>query len=197
MPTVSTAPADLSSLLPRPKRADARRNYDRLVAAAREAFTEHGTDASLEDIARRAEVGIGTLYRNFPTRLELIEAVYVDEVEAFSRDTATLGDLPPWEAVEALLRRYLEFSTTKRVLSQALVSTDSGSTVMLHCRGAISDAAQPLLQRAQEAGLVRDDVTFVDIARMVYGLSSVPLADDAQLERLFRVLLDGLRTRGS
>ncbi|WP_243420777.1 helix-turn-helix domain-containing protein [Micromonospora globispora] len=85
----------------RPKRADARRNYEALVAAAREAFGERGTSASLEEIARRAQVGIGTLYRHFPTRQELLEAVYVDEVEALCRSAAELADLPPWDAFVA------------------------------------------------------------------------------------------------
>src|ERR671935_3112161 len=96
----STA-SDAVSLPQRPKRADAARNYDKLLAAAREAFTDDGADASLEGIARRAGVGIGTLYRNFPTRQALLEAVYLDEVEAICRAAADLGDLDPWEALVA------------------------------------------------------------------------------------------------
>src|SRR3954464_11471458 len=88
-----------SELLHRPKRADARRNYDALVAAARAAFTERDQSASLEDIARRAGVGIGTLYRHFPTRSDLIEAVYVEEVEALARSAEDVTELEPWEAL--------------------------------------------------------------------------------------------------
>src|ERR1700746_136633 len=90
---------DLETIGPRPKRADAQRNYGKLLEAARAACTEADTDASLEDIARRAGVGIGTLYRHFPTRQVLIEAVYVDEVEALSRSARDLADLPPWQAL--------------------------------------------------------------------------------------------------
>src|ERR1041384_5450319 len=85
----------------RPKRADARRNYDKVLAAARAAFAERGDATSLEEIARRAEVGIGTLYRNFPNRQALLEAVYADEVESFCRTSSELRALPPWDAFEA------------------------------------------------------------------------------------------------
>jgi AcrR family transcriptional regulator len=82
----------------RPKRADARANHDKLVAAARALFTDKGTSAPLEEVAERAGVGIGTLYRHFPTRQALLEAVYVDEVESMARAAADLAALPPWEA---------------------------------------------------------------------------------------------------
>src|SRR5262245_58081531 len=96
MTSAKTVPEVLAR---RPKRADARRNYEKLVVAAREAFAEDGTAASLEDIARRAGVGIGTLYRHFPTRQDLLEAAYVEEVEAISRSAEDLAELPPWEAL--------------------------------------------------------------------------------------------------
>src|SRR5579884_3864221 len=84
---------------PRPKRADARRNYDKVIAAAREAFAAGGTSTSLEEIARRAEVGIGTLYRHFPNRQALLEAVYVGEVEALAASAGEFAELDPWEAL--------------------------------------------------------------------------------------------------
>ena len=93
--------------LQRPKRADARRNYDKLVAAARAVFTEDGTSAPLEDVAERAGVGIGTLYRHFPTRQALLEAVYVDEVEAMARAADDLSELPPWEALSQWLHQFV------------------------------------------------------------------------------------------
>ena len=88
---------DETKLARRPQRADARRNYDRLVEAARETFREHEADSSLEQIARRAGVGIGTLYRHFPTRLALLEAVYRDEVDDLADRSAALADEEPWE----------------------------------------------------------------------------------------------------
>src|SRR5450432_635753 len=104
---MSTTPLPDQSLRPRPQRADARRNYDKVLAAAREAFAESGASASLEEIARRAEVGIGTLYRHFPNRQTLLEAVYVDEVEALCRSAADLDGLPPWDALVAWLHRFV------------------------------------------------------------------------------------------
>src|SRR2546423_12234411 len=96
---MSTTETEQPALTRRPKRADARRNYDKLIGAAREAFTERDRSASLEDIARRADVGIGTLYRHFPARADLIEAVYVEEVEALCASVDDLGDAPPWEGL--------------------------------------------------------------------------------------------------
>ena len=90
---------DTDVQLQRPKRADARRNHQKLVAVAREVFTREGTSAPLEEIAERAGVGIGTLYRNFPTRRALLEAVYVDELQAMARAAADLSELPPWDAL--------------------------------------------------------------------------------------------------
>src|SRR6478609_131835 len=103
------AATETTELIQRPKRADARRNYDALVAAAREAFTERDQSASLEDIARRAGVGIGTLYRHFPTRADLIEAVYVEEVEALCRSADDLVDAPPWDALVGWLHRFIGY----------------------------------------------------------------------------------------
>src|SRR5438270_13729060 len=111
---MATREKDPGVLRPRPQRADARRNYEKLISAAREAFAEDGTSASLEDIARRAQVGIGTLYRHFPTRQDLLEAAYVDEVEAICRSAGDLAGLPPWDALVAWLHRFVRFAATKR-----------------------------------------------------------------------------------
>src|SRR5581483_3844001 len=91
----------------RPMRADARRNYDKVIAAAREAFAEGGASTSLEEIARRAEVGIGTLYRNFPNRQALLEAVYVGELDNLCRAAGELEDLDPWDALVSWLHRFV------------------------------------------------------------------------------------------
>src|SRR5215471_10362258 len=100
-----SSPDTLETTLPqRPKRPDARRNYDKVVAAAREAFAERGASTSLEEIARRAEVGIGTLYRNFPNRQALLEAVYAGEVENLAKSAARFEELEPWEGFAAWVR---------------------------------------------------------------------------------------------
>jgi len=187
---------DTTALVNRPKRADARRNYDKLVAAAREAFAEDGTSAPLEEIAQRAGVGIGTLYRHFPTRQALLEAVYVDEVEAMARSAADLADLPPWDALSQWLHRYVGFAATKRALAEALLETaDADSDVLLSCRRALSSAGTALIERAQQAGVVRPDATFSDIGRLVGGIAMVPAVDPQQKERMLRLALDGLRYR--
>jgi len=187
---------DTTALVNRPKRADARRNYDKLVAAAREAFAEDGTSAPLEEIAQRAGVGIGTLYRHFPTRQALLEAVYVDEVEAMARSAADLADLPPWDALSQWLHRYVGFAATKRALAEALLETaDADSDVLLSCRRALSSAGTALIERAQQAGVVRPDATFSDIGRLVGGIAMVPTVDPQQKERMLTLALDGLRYR--
>src|SRR6201986_1265760 len=105
--TAPDTPTDI--LVTRPKRADARRNYDKVIAAAREAFAEGGAATSLEEIARRAGVGTGTLYRNFPNRQALLEAVYVGELDGLCRAAGELEDLEPWDALVGWLRRFVGY----------------------------------------------------------------------------------------
>ncbi len=176
----------------RPLRADARRNYDALLVAARNAFAEGGTSTSLEDIARRAEVGIGTLYRHFPTRQELLEAVYVNEVEAVCRSAADVADLAPWAALESWLYRFVEYAATKRALAEELAKD---SELFRTCKTALHDAGRPLLQRAQDAGEARTDVDFDDVLRLVHGITLIQFADKGQLERVLGMALDGVRSR--
>jgi AcrR family transcriptional regulator len=182
--------------LQRPKRADARRNYEKLVAAARAVFTEDGTSAPLEDIAGRAGVGIGTLYRHFPTRQALLEAVYVDEVEAMARAADELSGLPPWDALSLWLHQYVGFAATKRALNEALVETAPDSNVLVACRTALTRAGTALVERAQREGVIRPDTNFSDVVRMVAGIAMVPTEDPEQKERLLDLALDGLRYRG-
>jgi AcrR family transcriptional regulator len=176
--------------LQRPQRADARANRDKLAAAARALFTEKGTSAP-----ERAGVGIGTLYRHFPTRQALLEAVYVDEVEAMARAATELEELPPWEALSEWLHQYVGFAATKRALNEALMETDPNSDVLLTCRTAIIGAGTALVERAQRAGVVRNDTTFADVVRMVGGIALVPTEDPGQKKRLLELALDGLRYR--
>src|SRR3954470_19396331 len=110
----------MAELISRPKRADAMRNYEQLIAAAREGFTEADRSASLEEIARRAGVGIGTLYRHFPTRADLIQAVYVEEVEALARSAEGAADLGPWDALIKWLHGFVGYIGTKQALADEL-----------------------------------------------------------------------------
>src|SRR3954465_2822241 len=176
----------------RPQRADARRNFDALLAAARAALAERGVAASLEDIARRAGVGIGTLYRNFPTRQDLLNAVYFGEIEEPSIAADEAADLPPWEALTARLNRLVGAAATKRAIWESL-NRESGNFTA--AREAMYAAGTPLFERAQQAGQVRNDISFGDPLRMVSGLTAAGFVDNAQRERVLAIALDGVRAR--
>jgi AcrR family transcriptional regulator len=174
----------------RPHRKDAARNYDALLAAAREAFAEHGAEASLEDIARRAGVGIATLYRNFPTRRALFESVYADEVNALCQAALDVAGLEPWEALTAWLNRFVGYMVTKQAVRQAL---DNDSEIFGTCRDSMYSAGGPLFERAQKAGVARTDMDFGDLLRMVAGVTGTTFLDDAQRDRVLAIALDGVR----
>jgi AcrR family transcriptional regulator len=185
-----------AELISRPKRADARRNYDQLIAAAREAFTEKDQSASLEDIARRAGVGIGTLYRHFPTRSDLIQAVYVEEVEALARAAADVAQEDPWDALVHWLHGFVGYIATKQALADELFAiADHNAEVFSNCRAALHAAGEPLLTRAQDAGEVRPDADIEDVIRMVGAIAKMPAAEPGQVERVLDLALDGLRVR--
>jgi AcrR family transcriptional regulator len=185
------------ALLSRPKRADARRNYEKVLTAARDAFAEGGEATSLEEIARRAGVGIGTLYRNFPNRQALVEAVYVNEVEEVCRSAAEFegaDDADAWEALNGWLERLIAYLATKRALAAELLNyLEKDAQLFQESRAALFAAGEPLLKRAQEAGAVRPDVEFSEVMHMVIGIGKIPAADPAQTDRILRVALDGLR----
>jgi AcrR family transcriptional regulator len=191
MTSTETAPQSLST---RPKRADARRNYEKLISVARDAFTEDGASASLEDIARRAGVGIGTLYRHFPTRQALLEAVYVEEVEAMCRSAVDLADQPSWEALVAWLHRFVGYVATKQALAEELFATaDPNADVFRNCKTAIYSAGEPLLTRAQRDGVVRTDTTITEVVQLVASVAKIPSVEPEQIERILDMALDGLR----
>jgi AcrR family transcriptional regulator len=192
--TAHSTDTDPTALIQRPMRADARRNYEKLIAAGRAAFTEADTQASLEDIARRAGVGIGTLYRHFPTRQNLIEAVYVDEVEALSRSAQDMAGMPPWDALVGWLHRFVGYVGTKQALVDELFAHGHDSTdVFATCRAALYAAGEPLLERAQQADAVRTDVDIGDVLYLVGGIAKLSTLDHEQVQRLLDVALDGLR----
>lgn len=179
-------------MLRRPARADARRNFDALVEAARAAFAEAGTDVPLEEIARQAGVGIGTLYRNFPTREALIEMVYLREVEAVCLAAEDVADLEPWTALKAWLRRFISYVGTKKALISAL---NRNSGTLLACRDSLYEAGAPLLARAQAAGLVRSDTSIDDLMRLITGIAAANFVDEEQRDRVMDMALDGFRLR--
>ena len=184
------------ALLSRPKRADARRNYDKVLVAAREAFAEGGESTSLEEIARRAGVGIGTLYRHFPSRQALVEALYVNEVEDVSRSAAELQGADPWDALYAWLERVIAYMGTKQALAAELLNyLDRDAPLFQECRASLFAAGEPLLKRAQDAGVVRPDVEFTEVMHMVMGIGKIPATHPAQTAHVLRIALDGLRYR--
>jgi len=186
------------TLLARPKRADARRNYEKVLSAAREAFAEGGESTALEEIARRAGVGIGTLYRHFPSRQALLEALYVDEVEEVCRSAAELADVEPWEALSSWVERLIGYIATKQALAGELLAyVDTDAEVFKTSRAALWGAGAPLLTRAQEAGVVRPDVEIGEVIQMVIGIAKIPAADPHQTARLVLIALDGLRYRAT
>ena len=185
----------------RPMRADARRNYDRLLAAALSAFTQQGADtASLEEIARRAGVGIGTLYRHFPTRQSLLEAVYRDQVAALGVSAAELMQAEsPGAALAQWLRALVMFGSTKRSLTTALLETLDKESELLSSAGAVlRESTTQLLERAQQAGAARSDVKGTDVLRLAHGVSMAAEwapGDPGQAERMLALVIDGLLIR--
>jgi AcrR family transcriptional regulator len=191
-----TESSHLEVLARRPKRADALRNYEALITAAREAFAEGGTATSLEEIARRAGVGIGTLYRHFPSRQDLLEAVYVGEVEALRQSAEELAEREPWDALVEWLHGFIGYMAAKQALAGALLDyLDPGSDFFRGCRGAFFAAGEPLLARAQEAGVVRQDTNISEVIQMVSGIAKIPSGDPEQISHILDMAIDGLRHR--
>lgn len=179
----------------RPTRADAARNYDLLVAAAREAFAEHGTDTSLEEIARRAGVGIGTLYRRFPNRTALLEAVYVDEIQSVCNRAYGYADqLAPFDALAAWLRSFVGYTVSKKSLAGELtVALGKDSEFFTACKSNVREAGELLLDAAKADGSVRPELELMDILRLVGGITMGRDMDPDQAHRLLDIVLAGLK----
>ncbi|MFD9426778.1 TetR/AcrR family transcriptional regulator [Streptomyces sp. NPDC060054] len=184
----------------RPMRADARRNHDRLLGEARTSFAEHGTDASLEDIARRAGVGIGTLYRHFPNRHALMNAVFQEALSALlERSRELAGAEQPCRALVEWLGAIVTHAGEYRGLAQALMSASRDETSALaQCHTPLREAGAGLLSRAQESGAVRADVSIGDLLQLTnaIALAAEQTPDDPALaDRLLLLTLQGLKGR--
>src|SRR5579863_470737 len=173
-------------------RADARRNYQRLLAAAGAAFAERGADdVSLEEIARRAGVGIGTLYRHFPTRQALLEAVYRDQVDALEVLVAKLLQSDsPGAALAEWLAALMAFGKAKRSLTAAMLDSE----LLSSCKEMLHGATDVLLARAQQAGAVRADVQGTDVIRLTHAVSlAADMGQDpGQADRMLALVLAGV-----
>jgi AcrR family transcriptional regulator len=188
---------------PRPAeqlRADARQNHARLITAATAAFAERGADAPLEDIARRAGVGIGTLYRHFPTRTDLQAAVFRSQVIAVcSQGDALLADqASSGEAFAAWMRNLAGYLVTKRGLSHALIEAIGiESELISSCWVTMRQTTERLLANAQQAGVIRTDVDATDVMRLVHGVTVSTEKTPERADMLLSVMLDGLRATPS
>jgi AcrR family transcriptional regulator len=179
----------------RPLRADARRNYELLVEAARKVFAEQGSGASMEAIARQAGVGVGTLYRHFPKRIDVVEAVWRDDVDVLvgSADGG-LSELEPWAALEAWLRAYVEYGRVKRVFFNELHEAfEKNPDRKVAVRDRIFAAADKVLSRAQESGVARSDISGTDLMQLISPMCTSPTLTPDQADRLLNMVLDGLR----
>lgn len=179
-------------------RADARRNREKLIEAAAPSFAEHGTKASLEEIARRAGVGIGTLYRHFPTREHLVEVVYGREVEHLidAADELQKREAPD-VALEQWMLRFVGYIAAKRGMAESLKTLyASNSALFAKASGAVPQTLQRLVGAAAEAGLIRTDIQSADLLQALSGLYSAPDTPDwrDRSRRLVGLLMDGLRT---
>ncbi|WHM36970.1 TetR/AcrR family transcriptional regulator [Streptomyces sp. BPTC-684] len=182
----------------RPMRADARRNYERLLGVARSAFAEHGTDASLEDVAKRAGVGIGTLYRHFPNRHALMNAIFQSEVDVLlARSRELLDAEQPCTALVEWLRAIITHTGEYRGVARALMSAShDDSSALAQCSVPMREAGSALLERAQLAGSVRVDVTIGDLLQLTnaIALAAEQAPDDPELaDRLLALTLRGLQ----
>ncbi|HEY0124068.1 MAG TPA: helix-turn-helix domain-containing protein [Rhizobium sp.] len=180
-------------------RADARRNKERLIEVAAEAFAENGVETSLEDIARRAGVGIGTLYRHFPTREHLVEIVYRRELEMLAAAAGGLAEThAPDAALEEWMRRFVGYIATKRGMANSLrILMSSNSALFAEGAGVLRTAFDDLLQHAAKAGAVRSDIDTTDLLHALSSIYSIPDSPDwrERSHRLIGLLMDGLRCR--
>ena len=199
--TAATGPISTSSTTTsttsRALRVDAQRNRDALLEAAAAAFTDHGTDASLEDVARRAGVGIGTLYRHFPTRDALVEAAYRRGVETICDQADELHAAEqPAAALEHWMLTFVGYVATKRGLAGTLkLASDTHTELFAYVHGRMRASMTMLVDAAVESGQIRADADSADLLRAIGGVCMVSDQPDwqDQSRRLVRLLMDGLR----
>lgn len=181
----------------RKPRTDAQRNRERILEVAKEAFTRQGGNASLDDIARQAGVGPGTLYRHFPTRDTLIEAVYRAEVEKLAGAAPKFAEvMPPLEALRAWMRLFVDHIAEKQIIAPALNTVVGGPSKLYEgSRGQIQGAIDGLVKRAIKSGEIRKDLDPFDLLRALIGVSHVASSPDWQesAKRLVDILISGSR----
>jgi AcrR family transcriptional regulator len=181
----------------RKPRMDAQRNRERILEVAKDAFARSGAGASLDDIAKQAGVGAGTLYRHFPTRDALLEAVYRTEVEKLAAAERKLAqDLSPIEALRAWMLLFVDYIATKQIIAPALNTLVGGPSKVYEASGAqITGAIRALVEPAIESGDIRRDLDPLDLLRALIGVSNVACGPDWQqsARRLVDILITGSR----
>ena len=181
----------------RKPRSDAQRNRERILEVARQVFTRRGAGASMDEIAKRANIGPGTLYRHFPTRDELLATVYITEVGKLAAAQKKLSaELPPMEALRAWLLVFIDYIATKKIIAPALNAMAGGPSRVFQQSGQVmEDAANSLASRAVASGDLRPDVDPMDLLRAIYGLSTAGSGEDWPVKaRMFvDILLQGSR----
>jgi AcrR family transcriptional regulator len=175
---------------PRRPRADAQRNRERLLEVAKEAFTEHGANVSLDEVAKQAGVGAGTLYRHFPTREALLEEVYRTEVEKLAAaEREFTRTMPPVQALRAWMLLFVDYIAAKQIIAPALNTMVGGpSKVLQSSGGLVKNAIRTLVERAIESGDIRGDLEPIDLLRALIGVSNV--ASDPNWKQSARRLVD-------
>ena len=186
-----------SQSVERKPRTDAQRNRERILEVAKEAFTRAGANASLDDIAKDANVGAGTLYRHFPTRDALIEAVYRTEVEKLAAAQREFAEaMPPIEALRAWMLLFVDYIATKQIIAPALNAFVGGPSKLYEAsRAQIKGAIDALVKRAIKSGDIRRDLEPFDLLRALIGVSNVATSPDWQqsARRLVDILIIGSR----
>lgn len=178
-----------------PRRADAARNRENILAAARAAFADPDADVSMAEVSRRAGVGMATLYRNFSSRRELLEALYIDEIDAVCDAAATVKGATPGATFTAWLYRFFQFFTSKRpVAAELLEDAGGGRSVVGAGRPRVFAAGQPLLEAAQNSGEVRRDLTLEQILNMVVAIAKIR-GERGYVEPILEAALSGLRPK--
>jgi AcrR family transcriptional regulator len=181
----------------RKRRADAERNRDRVLETAKEAFTRLGADASLDDIAKQAGVGPGTLYRHFPSREALIEAVYRSEVEKLAAAERNFAEtMPPIEALRAWMLLFVDYIATKKIIAAALNTlVGDPKKVFEASYNQVWEAIRALVKRAIKSGDIRKDLDPIDLLRALIGVSNLNTSPDWQqsVRRLVDILISGSR----
>ena len=189
------SPEAVTGEVERPKRADARRNRELLIEAARTVFSTQGAGAPMEAIAKQAGVGVGTLYRHFPNRLDLVEAVYESDVQELAATARrVVAELEPGAAVDAFFDAFVRYAQTKQaLLGELQQSFEKHPDLRSRCREQIESSFDMVIEHAKQAGAIRNDISGSDVMQLTAPVCSNSSISAEQSQRLIGMILDGLR----